>query len=284
MISIIVSSYNKRYFQSFCKSVKDTVGEGIPYEIINIWNPGLMGICSAYNQGAVQAKYENLLFIHEDTIFITKDWGSKLLNLLDDKKIGIVGVAGSAYVPNVPAFWWGLNDACFYNLIQSDSEDKNVITYRLDKKYGNSRKVYSLDGVFLACRKDVYLEFPFSDDLKGFHGYDMDFSLRVSSKYTNIVTGEILIKHFSYGTLSQEWFTELINIRKNYIVPKDQKNNQEYELKKYGVFIDYLYKYKYPFFWSINKQLKYLNIRKLGIKGFIKANIKILKYVKKVAI
>ncbi|WP_295809010.1 glycosyltransferase [uncultured Apibacter sp.] len=280
MISIIVSSYNKKYFQSFSKSVKETIGDGVSYEIIDIWNPGKIGICYAYNQGANQAKYDNLLFIHEDTLFITKDWGNRLLNLLYDKNIGVVGVAGSSYVPNVPAFWWGLNEICFYNLVQSDQKDEKIIIYKLDKKYGGKKKVYSLDGVFLACRKKVYLEFQFNNNLKGFHGYDIDFSLRVASKYINIVTGEILIKHFSYGNLSQDWFTEIINIRNNYIIPKDQINNKEYEIKKYFVFIDYLSKYKYPFFWSLNKQIKYLSVQKLGIKGFLKVNIKILKYIK----
>ena len=280
MISIIVSSYNNKWFQSFSKSVNETIGDNIIYEIINIWNPKLMGICCAYNQGAQQAKYENLLFIHEDTIFITKNWGNKLLNLLSDKNIGVVGVAGSTYVPNVPAFWWGIKEVCFFNLIQSDANDENVLTYRLDDKYGNSKNVYSLDGVFLACRRDVYSEFPFNDKIKGFHGYDIDFSLRVASKYINIVTGEILIKHFSYGNLSKEWFTELINIRSNYSIPKEQKNNKEYELNKYYVFINYLYKYKTPFFWSLNKQIKYLNLQKLGVKGYMKVIFKIMKYVK----
>lgn len=280
MISIIVSSYNNKYFQSFSKSVNETIGDKIPYEIINIWNPKLMGICCAYNQGAQQAKYENLLFIHEDTIFITKDWGNKLLNLLSDKNIGVVGVAGSTYVPNVPAFWWGFHEECFCNLIQMDQKNNRLEAIKLDEKYGKSKNVYSLDGVFLACRKNVYLEFPFNDKINGYHGYDIDFSLRVASKYTNIVTGEILIKHFSYGNLSKEWFTELINIRSNYSIPKEQRNNKEYELNKYYVYIDYLYKYKYPFFWSLSNQLKYLNLQKLGIKGFIKVILKIIKYVK----
>lgn len=73
MISIIISSYNKDYYSQFIENVEKTIG--VPYEIIQILNIGAMGVCEAYNKGARQAKFEYLVFCHEDITFETKNWG-----------------------------------------------------------------------------------------------------------------------------------------------------------------------------------------------------------------
>lgn len=278
MLSIIISSYQEYYFSSLYKNIEETIGN-IPYEIIKINNPGLMGLCQAYNQGAKKAHYNYLLFIHEDILFVTINWGEILVNLLKNKEIGVIGIAGSSYVSNSPSFWWSLKETRFSNLIQSFRENKKIITYKLEPKYGNSKNVYSLDGVLLACRKEVYLDFPFNEKLKGYHGYDLDFSVRVASQYKNIVTSEILIHHFSGGNSSQSWFRDLIKARDNFTIPQDQINNKNYELRNYYIFVHHLYDFKFPFFWSINKQLKYLSFNKLGFKGFLLASLKIIRYI-----
>ncbi|HBR11511.1 MAG TPA: hypothetical protein DD740_04740 [Chryseobacterium sp.] len=76
MLSIIISSYQPDYFAALEKNIAETCG--IPYEIVKIDNPGVMGICEAYNKGAALAQYENLLFLHEDVEFETKDWGGDI--------------------------------------------------------------------------------------------------------------------------------------------------------------------------------------------------------------
>src|SRR5690606_18589758 len=60
----------------------------------------------------------------------------------------------------------------------------------------------------------VALEFPFDENLKGFHGYDIDFSLSVNQKYKAIVTHEVLMSHFSEGNFSEEWLNAMIYIHK----------------------------------------------------------------------
>src|SRR5690606_19663369 len=104
MISIIVSSHNLNYFKSFSQNVNDTIG--IPFEIIQVWNPGIIGICEAYNKGALNSKYEYLIFCHEDVFFESKEWGNKLITHFNSSSdIGVIGVAGGTYKSNFPSSW-----------------------------------------------------------------------------------------------------------------------------------------------------------------------------------
>lgn len=209
MLSIIVSSYQKHYFDQFSKNVKETIGENFNYEIIQIWNPGLMGICEAYNKGAEQSKYENLLFVHEDILFETEKWGKILIEYFKNSNIGCIGIAGSSAKTIYPIAWWNMELYKFISINQLDDELDTKEFFRIKK----DMPVTLLDGVFIAVTKNVWKEFKFNEEEnKSFHGYDIEFSLNVASKYQNYVSNKIILTHFSGGTLSQEWFLQLVRI------------------------------------------------------------------------
>ncbi|QXP61678.1 glycosyltransferase [Olleya sp. HaHaR_3_96] len=269
MLSIIISSYQPSYFNVLEKNIKVTCG--VEYEIIRIKNPNLMGICQAYNLGASKSKYNNLLFVHEDVIFHTQNWGEILINYLKDKQLGVVGIAGSNYVPFVPSNWWVNARKSKLHLIQSNKNERVKVHTRTNFEDNRLFEyVYSLDGVFMACRKDVYKQFKFNDKIKGFHAYDVDFSLRIAAEYKNIVTGEILIEHFSEGNADKVWFQEMIKARRFYKLPKNQKNNKEIELRSFKTF---LLQFK---IFNITKgqqfflALKYLSLSKVGFVNVLK--------------
>ena len=121
MLSIRISSYQPQFYSALEKNIAETIG--IPYEIIKIDNPNLMGICEAYNKGASLSKYDYLLFVHEDVIFHTKEWGQKLINHLKLENVGVIGVAGSNYVPIAPIGWYLPDNS--YNFLNYIQNDKN---------------------------------------------------------------------------------------------------------------------------------------------------------------
>ncbi|WP_277110325.1 glycosyltransferase [Chryseobacterium taklimakanense] len=233
MISVVISSYQPKYFTALEKNIAETVG--IPYEIIKIDNPGLMGICEAYNKGAEKAKFENLLFLHEDVSFETLNWGEKLLAIIEKPETGVVGVAGSSYVPNCPYAWWDLPLLDYRHMNQFRGNEK-IKEFRLKEE----RQVSSLDGVFLSCRKTIWNKNKFNEKIKGFHGYDIDFSVRVANNYTNVVCNSLVINHYSTGKTDRAWFAALIRQRPLFHAPERQKINKKNEAYFYKVLEDYL--------------------------------------------
>ena len=209
MVSIIVSSYNQTYFEQFKKNVEQTIG--VAYEIIQINNPGLMGICEAYNKGAQQAQYPYLCFSHEDLLFQASNWGEKLIEQFDtNKNIGLVGVAGSLYKPYVPSGWgsiWG-GDVAYMNVDQGNKNETQSKLIRLN--YGKvTHDIVCVDGCFMFTTKQVYDKVKFDQDVfTNYHFYDIDFSLRVSELCNVAVTFDVPILHFSGGGYDKKWIRE----------------------------------------------------------------------------
>lgn len=210
MLSIIISSYQPEFLSELEKNIAETCD--LPYEIISIHNPNTYSITEAYNIGASKAKYGVFLFIHEDILFHTKDWGTRLLQHFEDKKTGIIGVAGSSYVPKAPCGWHvSFKKYNHVNYIQN-TKFRNAASNQstVNKK---KTKVFAVDGVFMAVTRNTFLSTCFNEEIKGFHGYDLEFSLKISQEFQNYVINDILIEHFSKGNTDKRWFANNIQIR-----------------------------------------------------------------------
>ncbi|GAA4157053.1 hypothetical protein GCM10022217_16590 [Chryseobacterium ginsenosidimutans] len=241
MISIVISSYQEHYYNQLVKNIDETIGS-CQYEIIQIWNPALMSITKAYNLGAAKAEYENILFIHEDLIFKTQNWGGKLISHLEKPHVGIIGVSGSSYVPTAPSSWTVSEEYQQTNILESTKENPNP--RHTNTMQNNMNEVYGVDGVFLALKKENYLTYKFNEELKGFHGYDLDISLRVSKTLQNYTVDDILIEHFSMGKLDKIWFDTNIIIREK-LGASFHKKNSETEKKAFLSFLNRYFQY-YP--------------------------------------
>ena len=215
MISVVVSSYNQKYYEKFSRSLHETIG--VAYELIKIDNPGLMGLSEAYNSGAAQAKYDYICFVHEDIIFKTCRWGNALIKKFKaDERTGLIGVAGSTYKSLSPGMGWFNNNKSldYLNILQHHANKDGVdYDYQIREDFN---EVMCLDGVFLFTKKSTWQETQFdSMRFKKFHFYDIDFSLSVALKYKIFVTNQVLLEHFSDGNYSKAWQEEsLIFIKK----------------------------------------------------------------------
>ena len=279
MLSIIVSSYQEEYFYQFTNSVKETIGDDFEYEIIQQWNPGTMGICEAYNKGAEKAQFENLLFVHEDVVFETENWGSILLRYLRIDNVGCIALAGANYIPNSPTPWWvikgyGNSHLSHYN---KKTNKRYNYTFLGDEKGLLETKL--IDGVFIACQKKVWEQIKFNEDLKGFHGYDINFSLSVSQHYQNYILNTITLVHFSHGNLTKEWLENVIKAYK-FLNPINQENNRETELICFNYFADQLRYLNFSSQDKMNYLNKFISYKHLGLVNWIKAKRKI-KLIKK---
>jgi len=211
LISIIVCSIEEHLFNRFSESLAKTIG--VDYELIRIENQKeKLPIAKAYNKGASQASFDFLVFVHEDVVFHSDNWGVELVNRFRSlSNPGVLGIAGNSYHPLSPTDWWGSsNRTRHFNYIKNERNGdltKGILTKSNDSL---TKKVYCLDGVFLAVKKSVFIKYKFDEKLMGFHGYDTSFCLRISEKFNNYFVPNILLEHFSSGIINREYWKNTI--------------------------------------------------------------------------
>ena len=221
MISIVISSVNKQNLENVRQNIANSIG--VPHEIIVFENgEGDKGICKIYNEGARVANFDILCFMHEDIIIKTPNWGTAVINdFARNKSLGLLGIAGSSFKTQAPS-GWGTPvyevDTNFYNYEQhfKHSGKKSMYAYHnpRDKKL---EKVVVLDGVWLCTTRAVLSNCRFDEDLfKGFHCYDLDFSLTVGQYFDVAVTFDVLLEHFSEGGYNREWFFDTLKLHEKW--------------------------------------------------------------------
>jgi len=273
MISIIVSSYKEDFFSKLEASIDTTIG--LKYEIIKITNHGLMGICEAYNVGISRAKYEVIVFCHEDIIFRTMNWGAELIKIINsDLKIGLVGLAGNRIKTSVPSGWHCSNDKYLaYNFIQSDYKNKTETIY-----YCNVDKITEVavvDGFFMVSKKNVLKKYHFDSELlKGFHGYDLDISLAIGQEFKIVISHNIKVEHFSVGNPDKYWFNDMIKVHSKYSqllpVNTNSLDIRYIEFINLKAIISYVHKNEISY--PIHK-LIYKHFKNLGLYNYIISNL-----------
>ena len=219
MISIIISSVDKKMLGDVCASIKATIG--VPHEILTYENSGgERGICAVYNQGMRDAQYDILCFMHEDIIIKTPDWGTIVTDIFKaDPQIGLIGVAGCTYKSLTPGGWLPVFGGTAYsNIIQSFKYGQQASFH--DYRNPDNKKlvpVISVDGLWLCIPRPIALEVQFDEHLlRGFHGYDIDISLAVGQKHKVVVTFDVLMEHLSEGKLDKTWMKEILKLHKKW--------------------------------------------------------------------
>lgn len=256
MISLIVCSINESEFNRFSNSVSDTIG--VQYEIIRFENSiEKLSIAKSYNKASLEAKFEILVFVHEDVVFHTIQWGEIVANYFKTlENPGVLGVAGSSYVPITPSDWW-IPDPSKRYIHLFDNHKKGIVGKGKVKNHQSEsiKKVFALDGLFLAIKKEVFIQYKFDESLPGFHGYDTSICLRISKKYNNYFIPGISIEHFSPGSPNSLWLENTIQVYLNHSPSElcDIKNIN-LEVKAFQLFNRQLVKFsptiRYKYYWS----------------------------------
>lgn len=241
MISVITCSVKPDFLSSFSENLKSTIG--IEYELIDFDNREKnWGLCKVYNTCAKKAKFDHLLFIHEDVIFHTLNWGCKLIAHLNNSDVGLVGIAGSKYKSKLPGPWWGVpKEMKKIHIIQSFQKNHAIINESID----DTIEVAVIDGVFMACRKEVWEEHKFDENtFKRFHNYDIDFSIDINKTHKVVCVNDILIEHLSNGSYNLDWLKSTIQISKKWknILPLStvQIDNDKSKMLEIGAYERYI--------------------------------------------
>lgn len=176
---------------------------------------GGQSLTSAYNQGLKQAKYDIVVFCHDDISIDTKQWGSKLLKQFEkNPEFGIIGVAGSKVMP-ASGKWWE-DPKKMYGRVQHTSGGKSWLSAYSEDLGQHLEEVVNVDGVFFAADK-TRIKATFDESVEGFHFYDVVFSFDNYLEGVKVgVTTQIRINHKSIGETNDAWETNRINFTEKY--------------------------------------------------------------------
>jgi hypothetical protein len=210
MISIVICSRKKELCDQLVSNVKETIGCHYDLQIML----DTTSITQAYEEGLSKCKSSICLFLHEDLLFHTINWGSILVRcFVENKQIGLLGIAGAKSKTYIPSAWWDCpEEDKVLRLIQHKPDGSKE-----DQGLGSEKlvEVAVIDGVFMALRKESGAHF--DQTLPGFHGYDLDLSLAVQEKgYKVAVIQDILLEHFSLGNLHQGWLSSVLHVHRKY--------------------------------------------------------------------
>ena len=214
-ISIVICSRNENLSKEFKENIDLTIG--CDYELFVIDNSNNQySIFEAYNYGIEMSKSEILCFIHDDIRFHTKNWGGILKKLFkDNSEFGLIGIAGSQTKSKTPSGWWNCKSKdMVIHIIQDFPNGTSKVQNSGfdDQKF---REAAVIDGVFMGLRKSTNVRF--DSRFSGFHGYDLNIGFEVIEKGYKIgVTDQILLQHFSLGSLNTEWLKSIEKIHKTY--------------------------------------------------------------------
>lgn len=212
MISVIVCYRHADDLAALRANVSQTIG--VPHELVAVDNTdNRHSIFSAYNEGMRRSRQPYLCFVHEDVRFVTQDWGRKIVAHLQDKEVGLVGIAGGGTMPKIPCTWALAGQS--YNLMQAKrGRERRMELAKCPADYaGSKRQVIVVDGVFLSMRRELSAVLSFDENFTGFHGYDYDLSAQsASAGYKNYVVYDVLLEHFSAGNQNADYYRQLMKV------------------------------------------------------------------------
>jgi Glycosyltransferase like family len=278
MISVIICSVNELLLNKIKLNIEATIG--VVYEIIAVENKSNRGICEVYNTGGKKAQYPFLCFVHEDVFFYTDKWGTAILNHFnEDDMIGLIGVAGGDTKGIVPSGWFTTFKSKEISILQketNENEEVKRVCISASPDLKSRTNVTSADGVFLCTRKDIFNQFQFDENnLKGFHGYDMDYSLKVLTKFKVVVVFDVLLLHFSEGKLNRDWLESTRQITKKWrkelpvsVYNLSAEELSEFHWKSLQEYLEHLFRLKYSYAEIIACCLKYSFTRYFRLRRF----------------
>lgn len=172
-------------------------------EVIEIINNG-ESLTKAYNRGLKQAKYDIVVFCHDDLTIETKQWGNKLVKLFDkNPEYGIIGVAGGKNMP-ASGQWWE-NRSKMYGRVKHTHEGKSWLSAYSDDLGNELEEVVVVDGVWFAVDKKR-LKKDFNENVEGFHFYDVTFAFENFLEGVKVgVTTVVRVNHQSIGMTNEAW-------------------------------------------------------------------------------
>jgi hypothetical protein len=198
-LTIVTCSSDDAQFAAMAASY-DRALAGWPHEFVRIDDAA--SLAEGYTRGGACATGEIVIFSHDDVEILAPDFGHRLAHRLIE--CDLLGVAGAtrATGPAWPyAGWPHLHGAVIY----PEATGYKMTVY--SRTAPLARGIRVMDGVFLAMRREIALSVGWDAKIcNGFHGYDVDFTLRAAQAGLRLaVASDLGVVHRSYGSFDERW-------------------------------------------------------------------------------
>jgi tetratricopeptide (TPR) repeat protein len=198
-LSVVACSNDDAQFAAMAASY-DRVLSDWPHDIVRIADA--TSLAEGYTRGVAAATSEIVIFTHDDVEILATDFGHRLLRRLAE--CDVLGVAGAtrATGPAWPFAGWPFLHG---SVIYPDGAGYRVTAYSRTVPIAHNIRV--IDGVWLAMHREVALRIGWdAETCDGFHGYDVDFTLRAAQAGLRLaVASDLGVVHRSYGSFDDRW-------------------------------------------------------------------------------
>jgi hypothetical protein len=198
-LSVVTCSDDDAQFAAMAASYARALSDW-PHEIVRIADA--RSLAEGYARGVERATGEVVVFTHDDVEILPRDFGHRLARRLAE--CDVLGVAGAtrATGPAWPFAGWPHLHGC---VVYPEGSGYHVTVYSRTVPVAHGIRV--MDGVFLAMRREVAGTVGWdAETCDGFHGYDVDFTLRAAKAGLRLaVASDLGVVHRSYGSLDKRW-------------------------------------------------------------------------------
>ena len=194
-------------------STKSTKPEFIDYlikssgfkkiKVIEKINTGDKSLAQVYNQILDEVETDIVVFCHDDIYFDSGAWYPKIIKHFEKDEYGILGVAGTRYMPK-SGMWWE-DRKKMIGIVNHESGGKKWES-KYSEAFGNGiEPSIIVDGLFIAVHKKR-IKKKFNEDFEGFHFYDIPFCFENFLEGVKVgVISNIRITHKSIGQTNEQW-------------------------------------------------------------------------------
>lgn len=171
--------------------------------IIEKINNGEKSLTKVYNEILDESTNDINVLLHDDLYFEKNGWVRKILNHFEDSEYGILGVAGTTFLPKSGQWWEDRNK--MIGIVNHEHNGKKWESKYSDNLGKYIRETVIVDGLFIALDKRR-IKKTFNEDVKGFHMYDVDFCFRNYLEGVKIgVIFDVRVTHKSIGATNEQW-------------------------------------------------------------------------------
>ena len=211
-------------------------GELKKVEVIEYINKG-EGLTKFYQKALKEAKYDIIVFCHDDILLETNQICKKIIKLFNNNpEYGIIGVAGTKYMSETGR-WWD-DKKKMYGKVKHTHNGKSWLSSYSGDLGNELTEAVIVDGLFFSVHRGR-IKKGFNLDVKGFHFYDVDFCFRNYIEGVKIgVHTNVRVNHMSIGETNQEWEENRIVFSEKYKEHLPVKIDKEFSGKeKYNVLV-----------------------------------------------